>query len=129
CNGQPRSVAYTDSKGHFSFQWGQSNSFMADASEPGTFSGSNSGGGGFGSAQSAGGGNPLSSDPFGNRMVGCEVRAQLAGYRSDSINLVNRNGMENPDIGMIVLHRLGNVEGSSISATSLLAPKDAKKAY
>src|SRR5947209_12048501 len=49
CNGNPRSVAYTDSKGHFSFQWGQTNSFMADASEAG-FSGRNSCGGGFGSA-------------------------------------------------------------------------------
>ncbi|HWB95269.1 MAG TPA: tetratricopeptide repeat protein, partial [Bryobacteraceae bacterium] len=31
--------------------------------------------------------------------------------------------------GTIVLHRLGNVEGTTISATSLQAPKDAKKAY
>jgi tetratricopeptide (TPR) repeat protein len=128
CNGNPRSVAYTDSKGHFSFQWGQQNSFMADASEAG-FSGRNSGVGGFGNPQSAGGGNPLSGDPFGNQMAGCEIRAQLAGYRSDSVNLVNRSSMDNPDIGMIVLHRLGNVEGSSISATSFMAPKDAKKAY
>lgn len=128
CNGQARSVAYTDSKGHFSFQWGQQNSFMADASESG-FSGRNSSGGGFGSAQSAGGGNPLASDPFGNQMSGCEIRAQLAGYRSDSVNLVTRNPLDNPDIGMIVLHRMGNVEGTSISATSYMAPKDAKKAY
>jgi tetratricopeptide (TPR) repeat protein len=129
CNGNPRSVAYTDSKGHFSFQWGQQNSFMmSDASEPG-FSGRNSGGSGFGNAQSAGGSNPLSGDPFGNQMAGCEIRAQLAGYRSDSVNLINRNSMDNPDIGMIVLHRMGNVEGSSISVTSMLAPKDAKKAY
>jgi tetratricopeptide (TPR) repeat protein len=127
CNGNPRSVAYTDSKGHFSFQWGQQNSFMSDASEAG-FSGRNSGGG-FGSAQSAGGTNPLSGDSFGNQMNGCEIRAQLGGYRSDSVNLINRNSMDNADIGMIVLHRLGNVEGSSISATSLMAPKDAKKAY
>jgi tetratricopeptide (TPR) repeat protein len=128
CNGNARSVAYADSKGHFSFQWGQQSSFMADASEAG-FSSRNSSGGGFGSAQSAGGGNPLSNDPFGSQMSGCEIRAQLAGYRSDSVNLVSRNPMDNPDIGMIVLHRLGNVEGTSISATSFMAPKDAKKAY
>jgi tetratricopeptide (TPR) repeat protein len=128
CNGSPRSVAYTDSRGHFSFQWGQQNSFMSDASESGGF-GRMSSGGSFGNAQSAGGSNPLAGDPFTNQMAGCEIRAQLAGYRSDSVNLVSRNPMDNPDIGMIVLHRMGNVEGSSISATSFMAPKDAKKAY
>ncbi|MES1257193.1 MAG: tetratricopeptide repeat protein [Acidobacteriota bacterium] len=132
CNGNPRSVAYADSRGHFSFQWGQQSSFMSDASEAGGggLGGLGSGStGGFGSAQSAGGGNPLASDPFGHQMANCELRAQLGGYRSDSINLINRNPMDNPDVGMIVLHRLANVEGTSISATSFMAPKDAKKAY
>ena len=98
---------------------------MSDASE----SGHQGLGGSFGSAQSAGGGNPFSADPFGNQMANCEIRAQAAGYRSDVVNLMNRNPMDNPDIGMIVLHRLANVEGVSISATSYMAPKDAKKAY
>lgn len=130
CAGNPRSVAYTDSRGHFSFQWGAQNNFMADASEAGFSSSSSlSSGGGFGNSQSAGGSNPLAGDPYSNNMAGCEIRAQAAGYRSDVVNLLNRNPMDNPDIGMIVLHRLGNVEGTSISATSLLAPKDAKKAY
>lgn len=128
CAGNPRSVAYTDSRGHFSFQWGQQNSFMSDASESG-FGGFNSASGGYGGAQSAGGANPLATDPFTNQFATCELRAQLAGYRSDSINLINRNPMDNPDVGLIVLHRLGNVEGTSISATSFMAPKDAKKAY
>jgi len=130
CGANPRSVAYTDSRGHFSFQWGQTNNFMADASEPG-FSGSSHSSpiGGFGSAQSAGGSNPLASDPYANQMSGCEIRAQAAGYRSDVVSLASRNPMDNPDIGLIVLHRMGNVEGTSVSATSLLAPKEAKKAF
>jgi len=37
--------------------------------------------------------------------------------------------MDNPDVGTIILKRLGNVEGTTISMTSLAAPKDAKKAY
>jgi tetratricopeptide (TPR) repeat protein len=37
--------------------------------------------------------------------------------------------LDDPEIGTIVLHRLGNVEGTTISMTSLQAPKDAKKAY
>jgi tetratricopeptide (TPR) repeat protein len=37
--------------------------------------------------------------------------------------------LDNPDVGIIILHRLANVEGYTVSATSALAPKDAKKAY
>jgi tetratricopeptide (TPR) repeat protein len=62
-------------------------------------------------------------------LMGCELRAQLAGFRSDVVNLSGRRFMDNPDVGTIVLHRLGNVEGTTISATSLQAPKDARKAY
>jgi tetratricopeptide (TPR) repeat protein len=131
CGGNPRSVAYTDSKGHFSFQWGQSNGMGLDASESGGggFGSFGSSPGGFGGAQSAGGGNPLASDPYASHFASCEIRAQLGGFRSDSVNLITRNPMDNPDIGIIVLHRMGNVEGTSISVTSLMAPKDAKKAY
>ena len=50
-----------------------------------------------------------------------QERAQAPGFRSDVVNLVSRNPMDNPDIGLIVLHRMGNVEGTSVSATSLLA--------
>ena len=61
--------------------------------------------------------------------MGCELRAALAGFRSDGVNLGMRHSLDNPDVGTIVLHRMANVEGSSISATSAMAPKDAKKAY
>jgi tetratricopeptide (TPR) repeat protein len=37
--------------------------------------------------------------------------------------------MDAPEIGTIVLHRNGNVEGTTVSLTSLLAPKDAQKAF
>jgi len=59
----------------------------------------------------------------------CELRAVLPGFRSDSVSLVDHRYMDNPDIGTIVLHRLANVDGLTISATSVLAPKDARKAY
>jgi len=128
CSGVRRSVAYTDTKGHFSFQWNQTqSSLMIDASEGG--SGLRNPSGGFANSQSAGGASPLAADPFSNQMSNCEIRAELGGYRSGEINLYNRSAMDNPDIGVIVLHRLANVEGASISATSFMAPKDAKKAY
>jgi tetratricopeptide (TPR) repeat protein len=37
--------------------------------------------------------------------------------------------MDDPDVGTIVLHRLANVQGSTISVTTALAPKHAKKEY
>jgi len=61
--------------------------------------------------------------------MGCEIRASLAGYRSDVVTLSGRRMFDNPDIGVIILHRLSNVEGNTISAISLQAPKDAKKAF
>jgi tetratricopeptide (TPR) repeat protein len=126
CSGSPHSVAYTDTRGHFSFQFGQSNGMVMDASEA---SADRRSSGGFGSAQSAGGSNPLSSNPFKSQMNGCELRADLPGYRSTVATLFNRTSMDNPDVGTIILHRMGASEGTSVSATSLMAPKDARKAY
>ncbi len=128
CGGIGKTVAYTDSKGHFSFQWGDRNLIVTDASDAGSGrKGANSAG--YGSAQSAGGANALATDPFGSRMMNCELRASAAGFTSDTVNLFNRRSADNPDVGIIVLHRMAGVEGSSISVTSLMAPKEAKKAY
>lgn len=129
CSGIAKTVAYTDAKGHFNFRWGDATTVIADAADAGSGSSTSAGTGGFGSSQSAGGGNPLASDPFGNRMMNCDVRASVAGYTSSTVNLFTRGATDNSDIGMIVLRRIAGVEGSSISVTSMMAPKDAKKAY
>jgi tetratricopeptide (TPR) repeat protein len=128
CSGISKTVAYTDSKGRFSFQWNDRSTLVADASDAGSGAGraSNSG---FGSAQSAGGANALAADPFGSRMMNCELRASVAGFRSDTVNLFNRRSADSPDVGAIVLHRMEGVEGTSVSVTSMMAPKEAKKAY
>lgn len=129
CGGIAKTVAYSDSNGHFSFQWGDSNMVVTDASDAGSGRTRSSSSGGFGSAQSAGGANALASDPFGNRMMNCELRANAAGFTSDTVNLFNRRSADSPDVGTIILHRVAGVEGSSISITSMMAPKGAKKAY
>ena len=129
CGGIPKTVAYTDSKGRFSFAWGDRGMVVADAAEAGSGTTRNASPSGFGSAQSAGGANPLATDPFGNRMMNCVLRAYLAGFTSETVDLFNRRSNDTPDIGVILLHRMAGVSGSSISATSLTAPKDAKKAY
>jgi len=62
-------------------------------------------------------------------LMGCNLQAAYPGYRSDVVDLTQRHAMDNPDVGVIVLHRLGGVQGTAISITSELAPKKAKKAY
>ncbi len=124
CGGAPRPQGYTDSKGRFSINLGNNNNVLPDASV----------------------GNPM--DPFGGsssrgssglppgiggvserQLWNCELRAALPGYRSDVLALAGRRILDNPDVGTIILHRLGNVEGFTYSLTTANAPKDAKKAY
>jgi tetratricopeptide (TPR) repeat protein len=123
CGTIPRTVAWTDGKGRFSFQWGDRNSAVVpDASEPGTGMGRADGKMGSGSR---GGIGSLGGDP----LAGCELRASVVGFRSDRISLSGHRALDSSDVGTIFLHRLANVEGTSVSATALNAPKDAVKAY
>lgn len=128
CNGQPRPEGYTDSKGRFSFQLGQNTHLMADASVSGASDAwSGIPGAGPSNTNTMGGNNRRG---FSERdLMGCELRASLAGYRSEIVNLSGRRMMDNPDVGTIILKRLANVEGLTTSMTTLQAPKDAKKSY
>src|SRR5437762_5990298 len=134
CNGNPRAEAYTDSKGRFSFQLGQNQGVMQDASMGssgrGGFGGyGNQDNGPLGSSQSRGGFGGSGSGISERDLMGCEIRAALPGFRSESVNLSGRRAFDNPDVGTIILHRLANVEGVTISAVAMQAPKDAKKAF
>lgn len=128
CNGRVRPEAYTDSKGRFSFQLGQNTGMMQDASVSSADAGFGGGNvpGQRGSMGGLGGLNRGGSD---QELNGCELRASLAGFRSEVVQLTGRRMFDNPDVGTIIMRRLGNVEGTTISMTSLQAPKDAKKAY
>ena len=118
-------VAYTDSKGRFSFQMGHDMNVLPDASTDIGADSNTALGTPFGSSTQQN----RSSGTIGPELAGCELLAVLPGYRSDVVQLGLRKYMDEPDVGTMVLHRLGNVEGTSISATSLDAPRDAKKAY
>jgi len=127
CSGSPHSEGYTDSKGYFSIRLGeQNNGVMHDASEDMT-----AGSMGNPSTFNTGGStSAMSGSRFGeNRYFDCDLKARLAGYRSQSISLANRRAMDSPDIGVILLHRLGASEGTTVSAAALAAPKEARKAY
>jgi hypothetical protein len=133
CNGVVRPEGYTDSKGRFSFALGQNTAMMADASVSGMDAGTSSLGTGRGGGMSGMGGmGGLGGSQRGvseRDLGGCEIRASLAGFRSDSVNLSGRRTMDNPELGVIILHRLAKVDGFTFSGTTAYAPKDARKAF
>lgn len=130
CSGHRKAEAYTDLKGRFSFQLGQEQAMTPDASFEGAAGGPGVSPAKTGSSAPDQGQLAGSNRTDANRsLIGCELTASLPGFQSDSINLSGRRMFDNPDVGTIILHRRANVEGSTISATTLQAPKEARKAY
>ena len=120
CWGQLRPETYTDSKGRFSFQLGERRRgpafFDASTSPAADNLFFNSG--------------KLESPVRGQvDLTGCELRASLPGYRSEPIELRRRSVFDPSNVGVIILHPLAKGQGISVSATSLAAPKEARKAY
>jgi tetratricopeptide (TPR) repeat protein len=58
----------------------------------------------------------------------CGLQAELPGYTSEIVELIARTDNRGGNIGSIALHRIGPVEGNSISATSAAAPAEAREA-
>src|SRR5947209_804818 len=117
CSGAAHREGYTDSRGQFQFQLGQNPGFQ-DASEsevtlPGDRQ-TNS---------------RMSQD--GRRMLSqsCEFRAVLPGFQSTTVMLKLQGNSWNYDVGTIFLKRMDNVQGATISMTTMNAPKDARSAY
>ena len=130
CNGNPRPEGYVDSKGRFSVQLGQNVGVMMDASvssNPDFLTGGSSSS--MGNVGNVGGTMPGGQGLTERDLMGCELRATLAGYRSDVVQLSGRRLIDNPDVGVIIMRRLVNAPGTTVSFTSMSAPKDAKKAY
>ena len=131
CNGNPHTETHTDSRGHFSFQLGSNNNgAIADASESSV---------GMGPMQRGSRGGYTDDGSYSNMpgMQGlennywqrCQIQAYYPGYRSDTVDLFQHRALDNPDIGVIILHRLGGIRGTAISITTELAPKKAKKDF
>jgi len=145
CGGNPRSVAHTDSHGSFSVDLNNRNNAaaFADASQssfdsyPGGSNRSSSSSassasasmGGLGSTGSMGTSTGGASSSGRSNLMGCDLSALLPGFKSEVVHLGNRQALDNPDIGTIILHRMGKVDGQTISATTTMAPKDARKAF
>jgi Flp pilus assembly protein TadD len=122
CNGRVVREGRTDFQGYFtiSISTGQG---PVPFSDPG------------GTVETSG----MSSQTFGTRqarmpqsvLMGCELRGALAGFRSSLLRVPAEElgGVGPAKVGTIVLERMDKAPGATVSATSLSAPKDARKAY
>lgn len=128
CNGSTHTEGYTDMKGTFGIQFGNESGVFQDATD--SPSRSSLSGAPVPSGGTSGGANSMGMGSSQERLLmNCELRAKLPGFRSQSIILAGRRAMDNPDLGTILMHREGPGEGSTVSATSLNAPKAARKAF
>jgi tetratricopeptide (TPR) repeat protein len=123
CMSSQRTIAFTDSKGQFSYQTGMMDDslMLGDASDAG-------GGPFYNPRNTTSNGRGAGADQQA-AMSNCELKADLPGFRSDVIPMERLRAFGNSDIGTIVLRRLANVEGTSVSGTMFSAPSDARKSY
>ncbi|MGE0406663.1 MAG: tetratricopeptide repeat protein, partial [Candidatus Korobacteraceae bacterium] len=126
CGSSDRREGYTDSKGYFSLQLGSTLSvgIMQDASVSGGSFGS------LGIDQETNPGPSMRPDPgvTEGELMACDLRASLAGYQSTRIPLVSARLRTPNNVGVIVLYSMARSKATTISVTSMQAPKDAKKA-
>ncbi len=118
CNGVTRREGYTDFKGQFEFQMGSNLGFQ-DASE---------------NDPSSTPGSPIKTSvtSLGSRpldLTGCEFRAVFAGFQSSTVMLRTNGDNWQIELGTIFLKRMGDAKGTTISLTSMAAPKEAQNAY
>ena len=124
CGGSAHKEGYTDSKGHYQIQLGQSFE-LQDVSESG-------GSGGFGMGSRSTMGNPGGGLGGVNprELIGCELRAMLPGFQSSTVMIRVEGSFGEIRMDTINIQRLGGGgSGSTISLTTMQAPSNAKKAY
>jgi len=134
CRASPRTITRTDSHGGFSVDLNNRAGMLtyADASEDATSSYGGRGPiapdtNGFSNTVASSNGSARTGGFTDRDLMGCDLQASYPGFRSDVLHLSNRRSMDDPDVGILILHRLANVEGTTISVTSAMAPEDAKK--
>jgi Tfp pilus assembly protein PilF len=116
CNGMVRREGYTDAKGDFQFELGR-NSMERDASQ-----GDSDRMVVNRNTRAPSGGSQLKFDE-------CDLRASLPGFVSTTVPMRVESDMSLVEVGTIVLTRMGGVEGSTISVTTMAVPKDARAAF
>ena len=121
CSARIRQQVYVDTGGGFNMDLGTMAQQTVDAS-------------GDSSAEINAGTNPqLAAQGQGiprQALLNCELRASVAGFRSDTISLSNvMPSAKTVNIGAIVVHRGEKVQGQTLNAKAYRAPKNAIRAY
>jgi len=117
CNESVRQQVYATPQGDFSMQMESRFDSFLDAS-----------------------GGPAPQEPAAKRvatggiprreLMNCELRASAAGFRSNSISLLDLTPSASTiDVGAIVVQRTAKIKGMTLSATPYKAPANARKAY
>ena len=123
CGTYRRIEGHTDSKGYFSIELGNP---VLEPQQDASTDGFSTFGGALGNpAVSA----PRRSGISEQQLMNCELHVDLPGYQSQSFSLAMRKPMDDPNIGVVLVHRIGESGGTTVSATTLAAPKRAKKAF
>ncbi len=122
CGGQASFVAQTDAAGHFTFKVGNGGqgTGTADAGE---------GSGQAPDLMKPWGSASQYSMPITSGLRNCMLEAVLPGFRSERANLALKSTMDDTRIGTIILHPLSRAGALTVSATTLQAPPNARKAY
>ena len=121
CNGSVLRSVSTDAQGRFTIKVdGSSDKGLSDASQA--------------PPQPADVNKPLGnasqySEPVTSSLRDCELKAVLAGFRSDRVAMDVKDTLDNARVGSIILHPISRAGGFTISATTLEAPARARKAY
>ncbi len=121
CKGIARDETWTDSKGRFGFKVsaGGTDTSTADSTQATPDK----------DLARPIGNSSYYSNPITTELRDCEVQAVLAGFTSDRVSIALKNTLDNTRIGRIILHPMSRGQTLTISATTLGAPGNARKAY
>ena len=118
CDGTVKTEGYTDKKGTFSFEFGNTRNRALSGARPASDA----------SVSIISSREMRENAPRDWRK--CELKAVLSGFTSKIVDLsTNLPAFGNVNIGNIALHRMAPVEGITISANTAQAPDGAKKNY
>jgi Tfp pilus assembly protein PilF len=117
CNARVRQQVYANSKGDFSMQLGSMVDSFVDATGDGPSQVDSS--------------NRYSNQGIPRReLSNCELRADVSGFRSNIISLVDLNDFgDTADVGAIVVERRNKVQGATVSVASYQTPANARRVY
>lgn len=116
CQGTVRNEGHTDSRGYFSLNLGDKTRDLVESIDQ---------------ADVPMGGASLSGRRTAGRdLRNCSLQASLPGFRSEVIELRGKSlDIGSADVGTILLHRLSQVEGFTVSVTTASAPPAARREY